>query len=119
MPQPTIVINQSGGLPISASIPAPGVGPATLVVSGSVWTESANTMIGFEVVFDGSAVGEAIIFSNGASTHRAVVPMHIPVELDKPWLGDPPQPPDYTVELRALPNTNSDSNDWYQVALLA
>ncbi len=120
MAQPQILINQAGPLPITVTVPAPGVGPATLVVAGSVWTGTPNKLIGVEVQFDGASIGQAVIWSNGPTTHRAVVPMHLPVELDKQWEGDPPQPPDYTVTLTPLNDeTNSDVNDWYQVALLA
>ncbi len=120
MAQPQVIINQAGGLPIQTSVVAPGVGPAMLVVAGSVWSPNANQMIGIDVIFDGQSIGHAVIFSNGASTHRAVVPMHIPIELDKQWEGDPPQPPNYTVELAPLNGeTASDSNDWYQVLLRA
>lgn len=111
--QPQILVNQAGPLPITASFPAPGVGPATLVVAGSVWSRTADRQ-------KSQSVGSAAIWSNGPNTHRAAVPSHIPVELDKPWEGDPPQPPTYTVELVALTaDTVSDENDWFQVSLLA
>ena len=77
-----VIANQHAGpLPIKLSFDAPSDGPACLVVSGSAWTGTANQMIGVEVSIDGVAVGRASIFSNHASTHRAVVPTYIPVKL--------------------------------------
>lgn len=121
MPQPQIIINQAGPLPITANVTSGSTGPATLVVAGSVWSQNTNVEIGINVVFDAQSVGQAVIFSNEPSEHRAVVPMHIPISLDKPFTGDPPtNPPTYTVELVALNGeTVSDQNDWFQVVLLA
>jgi hypothetical protein len=121
VPQPQNIINQSGPLPISAEVQTGSVGPATLTVAGSVWSSTANTMIGVEVFLDGAAVGTSVIYSNGTEEHRTTVPVHIGIDLDKPFTGDPPtEPPVYTVELRPLnAQTNSDGNDVYQVTLIA
>jgi len=77
-----IILNQQKGpLPITANFKAPTDGPSCIVVSGSVWTQTANQTIGIHVSLDGKLVGTAVIFSNLASTHRAVVPTYIPVTL--------------------------------------
>ena len=52
-----------------------------LEVTGSVWTQTANQMIGIGIKLDNQAVGQAQIFSNTASTHRTVVPTYIPIQL--------------------------------------
>ena len=121
MAQPQVVIDQAGGLPITASVQTGSVGPAMLIVSGSVWSQAANQEIGINVVMDGTVVGTSRIFSNGPSTHRATVTTYIPITLDKPFTGDPPtDPPVYSFELVAMNNdTVSDGNDWYQLVLLA
>ncbi len=121
MALPQIIINQKGGLPITAEVTTGSVGPSMLIVSGSVWSPNADRLIGIGVTLDGAAVGEAVIWSNTPAQHRAVVSVYLPIELDKPFTGDPPvNPPTYTVELAALNgDTNSDYNDWYQVVLLA
>lgn len=120
MAQPQIIINQAGGLPITASLQIASDGPATLILSGSVWSPTADRLIGIAIEMDGQTVGDAVIFSNTPSVHRAVVSVHLPIELDKPWTGDPPMPPTYTFTLLPLnADTTSDSNDWYQVTLLA
>ncbi len=112
-----IIINQQGPLPITTTITTASDGPAMLVVAGSVWSQSANNEIGINVVLEGERVGVASIYSNGASTHRAVVPAYIPITLDKQW-PSPTEPPTYTVELVAsTPATVSDSNDSFVVVL--
>ena len=121
MAQPDPIIHQSGPLPIKAEVQTGSTGPATISAAGSVWSGASNVEIGFEILFEGAVIGSSEIFSNGPSTHRATVPVHIVVTLDKPFTGDPPvTPPIYTVELRPLnSNTNSDVNDNFQVVLLA
>ena len=76
-----VIVSQKGPLPISASFNAPGDIPCILEVNGSVWTQTANQMIGIQVALDGTNLGQANIFSNTASTHRAVVPAYFKVQL--------------------------------------
>lgn len=82
-----------------------------LEISGSVWSETPNTIIGIQASIDGNLAGlPANIFSNGNSTHRAVVPVNIPVQFD----GQEP----CTITLSAsTPTTNSDGNDFYTVII--
>jgi hypothetical protein len=76
------ILNQHvGPLPISTSFNAPSDGPACFVLSGSVWSGTANQTIGVTLELDGVVIGSASIFSNGTSTHRAVVPSYIPITL--------------------------------------
>lgn len=81
MPVMSILNQAKGGLPVSASFSAPLDGPACLVLSGSVWSGTVNQTIGVQLELDGAVIGSALIFSNGTSTHRAVVPSYIPVKL--------------------------------------
>ena len=76
-----LIANQKGALPIQATFMAPGDMPMYLEVSGSVWTTTANQMIGIQIAVDGNVIGTASIFSNTASTHRAVVPVYLPIKL--------------------------------------
>ena len=105
------ILNQvKGPLPIHSNFKAPSDGPACLVLSGSVWSATANQMIGVQLELDGKVIGSATIFSNGASTHRAVVPSYIPVTLS---IGP------HTLTLLPLnSSTTSDYNDWFDVILL-
>ena len=76
-----IILSQKGPLPISTSFNPPGDLSAILEINGSVWTTTANSIIGIQVQFDGANLGQANIFSNTASTHRAVVPAYFKVQL--------------------------------------
>src|ERR1039457_828550 len=106
-----VILNQhKGPFPITVSFKAPSDGPSCLVVSGSVWSQTANQTIGIEVSLDNKPIGSASIYSNGTATHRAVVPTYIPLTLKfgehELFLGP------------ATPVTISDSNDFFDVVLL-
>jgi hypothetical protein len=103
-----VILTQAGPLPITATFEAPGDEPMYLEVNGSVWSPSSNEMIGIVVELDGNVVGEAQIFSNGNTTHRAVVPAYIAVQLSQGQ---------HTLTLSAASNTVSDSNDLYAAVL--
>ena len=110
MPLLSILNQAKGPLPVTAQFQSPSDGPATLMVTGSVWSGNTNVTIGIQVVLDGQVVGTASIFSNGASTHRSVVPSYIPVELS---IGL------HKLVLAPLNSvTVSDGNDYFDVALL-
>lgn len=105
-----IILSQKGPLPITVNFKALSDAPVTLEVQGSIWTQSANSMIGIQVAIDGGAVGTAQIFSNTPSTHRAVVPAYIPLQLA---FGQ------HSLTLSAAPGstTVSDLNDLYTAVL--
>ena len=81
MPILPIISVAKGPLPISATFKAPSDAPATFVLSGSAWCQSANQVIGITLQLDGNPIGTASICSNAQSTHRALVPAYIPVTL--------------------------------------
>jgi hypothetical protein len=104
-----VVIQQKGPLPITVHFNAPGDAPMYLEVTGSVWSQTANNMIGIAVKLDNKPVGAAQIFSNGTATHRAVVPAYIPILLSHGQ---------HTLSL--TPNsagTVSDFNDFYTAVI--
>ena len=104
-----VIVQQAGPLPIKATFQAPGNAPMYLSVNGSVWSQTANVMIGIAVDLDGKKVGEARIFSNGTATHRAVVPAYIPIKL---------QQGPHTLTLSAdTTQTVSDFNDFYTAVI--
>ena len=105
-----VIINQQKGpLPVKATFNSPSSAPMYLEVTGSVWTTTANQMIGIAVQIDGAGVGTAQLFSNTASTHRAVVPTYIQVKL---------QQGQHTITLGpSTATTTSDLNDFYTVVL--
>ena len=105
-----LIGNQKGALPIQTTFMAPGDMPMYLEVTGSVWTQTANQMIGIQITLDGNVVGTANIFSNAASTHRAVVPVYIPVKLAQG---------SHNIQLAVAPGTTtvSDLNDRFTAVL--
>jgi hypothetical protein len=105
-----LIGNQKGPLPIKASFMAPGDMPMYLEILGSVWTQSANQMIGIQITLDGNVIGTANVFSNGAATHRPVVPVYLPIKLAQG---------SHTIQLAVAPNTTtvSDLNDLFTAVL--
>jgi hypothetical protein len=105
-----LIGNQKGPLPIQASFMAPGDMPMYLEIQGSVWTQSANQMIGIQITLDGNVIGTANVFSNGASTHRPVVPVYLPIKLTQG---------SHTIQLAVAPGTTtvSDLNDFFTAVL--
>ena len=99
-----VILQKQGALPITVNFNALSDAPVTLEVNGSVWTQTANQMIGIQVAIDNQAVGKAQVFSNTASTHRPVVPTYIPLQLK---FGQ------HSITLSALSGTVSDVNDFY------
>ena len=103
-----VIINQAGPLPISVGFSAPGDEPMYLEVNGSVWSQSTSEMLNIVVAVDGNELGEAQIFSNGNTTHRAVVPAYFQVQLSEGQ---------HSLTLVAGYNTVSDSNDLFTAVL--
>ena len=105
-----LILSQVGPLPITATFNAPGNTLMYLEINGSVWTQTANNMIGIAIALDGNAVGTAKIFSNANATHRAVVPAYIAVKLTQGA---------HKLTLSAIPGstTVSDLNDLFTAVL--
>jgi hypothetical protein len=105
-----VIIAQAGPLPVKATAEIMSDGPAVVTVAGSVWSTSANSMIGVSLLIDGEPTNiSAGIFSNGPSTHRAVVPVTVPYTFT---IG----PHTFTLEPMTA-QTTSDSNDYFTVAV--
>ncbi|HSB28221.1 MAG TPA: hypothetical protein VLE19_10215 [Pyrinomonadaceae bacterium] len=102
-----VLINQAGPLPVKAVFNAPSDAPMYLEVNGSVWTSTPDSMIGIVVQIDNNVLGQAQIYSNGNTTHRAVVPGYFPVQLDEGQ---------HTIVLANYGGT-SDSNDFFTAVL--
>jgi len=104
-----LIIAQAGPLPIKVSTGIGSDGPSVLTLVGSAWSMSANQLIGVSLSIDGEPVGNAQIFSNGASTHRAVIPM----TLAYTFTYGP-----HTFELTAMnPQTTTDLNDFFRLTV--
>ena len=104
-----IMNQQKGPLPLKATFNSPSSAPMYLEITGSVWTTTANQLIGIGVNIDGAAIGSAQVFSNTASTHRSVVSAYIQVKLNQGQ---------HTVTLGpSSAVTTSDFNDFFTVVL--
>jgi hypothetical protein len=102
-----VIVNQAGPLPITETFQAPSDAPIYLEVNGSVWTQTTDSLTGIAISLDGEQIGRALIWSNGPSTHRAVVPAYVQVELTEG---------DHTLTL-SVDNAISDYNDYYTAVL--
>ena len=105
-----IMSQKQGPLPLNAQFNAVSSSINYLEINGSVWTTTANKMIGIQVVLDGTVLGTAQIFSNTASTHRAVVSAFFKIQLN--------QGP-HTLALNLIPGstTTSDINDFFTAVI--
>ena len=104
-----VILSQAGPLPITANFNAPGDSPMYIEVNGSVWTQTANAMIGIAIMLDGKSVGTAQVFSNANATHRTVVPAYIPVKLSQGQ---------HKLQLSPAPGTTvSDFNDFFTAVI--
>ena len=80
------------------------------MVCGSVWTQTANQIIGIQVTLDSKVIGTAEIYSNQAVAHRTVVTSYLPVQLQVQTT--------HTLTLTVLnSHTVSDFNDFFEVVL--
>lgn len=101
-----VILSAQGPLPVKASFNPIGDFPMYIEVNGSVWSTTPNQMLGINIELDGQKIGTAQIYSNGASTHRAVVPAYVQVKLS---YGQ-----QHTITLSAAnSSTTSDINDTF------
>ena len=105
------LINQQGPLPLKGGFIAATTNPVLLVVTGSLWTTTANVMIQMNVYLDGNQIGVAQVFSNGASTHRVLPTL---------FIGLPPLSSDdeHTIMLAAPSPATTDYNDSFSASLI-
>lgn len=101
-----VLLQQVGPLPININFQAPGDSPMYIEVQGSVWTTTANSMIGIDIALDGQVIGTATVFSNTPSTHRTVVAAYVPVKLTQGQH-------QLTLSAKGGSQTTSDFNDNY------
>ena len=103
------VINQKGPLPLTATVKVVSDGPMVLTFSGSVWSNTGESMIGASVLMDGVQVAAATIFANQEATHMAVVPVAVPLQTT---FGQ------HTFEIVPLSDTTTDFNDNFALNIL-
>jgi len=105
-----VIINQAGPLPISMRVKWPTSAPVLVAVSGSAWTQKANTTLAVELSIHATNQGTLQQFANVATTHLAFPTMFLVVNGE---IGDA------TVTLTAAnDSTVTDQNDHFSVALI-
>jgi hypothetical protein len=104
------IINQPGPLPLKAQFNAPLEGPALLVVTSSLWTSAANTMMHLFVSLDGTQIASGQTWSNGPATHRVLPTLFVGFNLT---------PGQHTLMLTlGGSGVVSDLNDFFSASLL-
>lgn len=107
----TIMNSRPGPLtqPFEARFKTSG-GPIVIVASGSGYSTSGARILGMNVIVDGLVRGEARVYTNEASSHRAFVASGIPVTgLARG---------NHTLRLEPLSGTQTDGNDFFTVTVL-
>ena len=101
-----IISQQKGPLPVKATFNSPSSAPMYLEVTGSVWTTTANQLIGIGVKIDDQAIGSAQVFSNTASTQ----PVSVREEWRGPGVKDTKSPALNTVPSESINSPSSTTN---------
>jgi hypothetical protein len=100
---------QQGPLPLKTSVNIQSNMPAVVTMSGSVWSNATQQLIGIALLIDGNVVGMATVFANSASMHLSVVPIEFAYTFT---IGS------HEFVLNPLNNaTTSDKNDTYCVTV--
>jgi hypothetical protein len=105
----TIMNGRPGPLPFEATFMTSG-GPIVILASGSGFSASGARVLGMDVLVDGLVRGEARVYTNEASSHRAFVTSGIPVTGLKGGT--------HTLRLVAHTGTQTDGNDFFTVTVL-
>jgi hypothetical protein len=104
------VISQQGPLPITTTFQVENDGPTLILLACSAWTQTANVMIGVDLLIDGVEVASAGLYANATEQHMALVSAPMPYTFT---IGE------HTFTLQAAnPQTVSDLNDFFYVTLL-
>lgn len=85
-------------------------GRQLLQVSGSAYTKTKNTDLSIDIIVNSQSVGVLFIHSNDDSTHRAFVPISIPLTLVSTS--------SHTLELRPSAHCVTDNHDYFCITLI-
>lgn len=104
------LISGVGPLPQTVKFTALGDGPVVFYLSGSAWSTISGTNMSVSLSLDGAVIGSASVCSNEAVSHKALVPVFIPVDLEGM---------DHVLTLEVTSSdTVTDLNDNFQVMLM-
>lgn len=111
-----VIYHGTPQLPYTFNYVPHGDDPVLLSFSGTAWTGNVDTMIGLELVIDGTVVAISSIFSNGPTTHRALhtalATYTFPFVIDTSTSVVSP----VSITIRAVAGTNFDNNDFVTIA---
>jgi hypothetical protein len=105
-----VYANAVGPLPLSGDTFTSNGGVLTLNASGSGWSSAASAVIGMNVLVDGTVVGTSQVFTNEASSHKAFIPISVPL----PGVGAG----SHVVALQPLSGTTTDHNDFFNITVV-
>ena len=104
------VISANGPFPVKGTFNAESDDARVIFVSGSVWSNTAGQWVGVQILLDGTFIGDAVIFCNEATSHRAFIPVMIPATVA---FGS------HTITLQASgSSTVADINDFFNVYIM-
>ncbi len=104
------LISAVGPLPLSNTFNAEGDVEVVFFISGSAWSQIQDSSISMTLYLDNQAIGTSVVWTNEASSHKALVPIFIPAKLS---YGQ------HTVTLQVESSaTVTDLNDNFQVMLI-
>jgi hypothetical protein len=101
----------TSGLPLQITFQPTAEGTALLFVSGSGWTNTPNQTLELRAYFDNTYVGSIMIYVEKAASHRAFVPVMVPISI--PSDGQP-----HVVSITGNQYTIVDKNDFITVAII-
>lgn len=104
------VISSNGPLPIQGTFNAESDAEMVIFVSGSAWSNQAGQWTGITISLDGNVIGEAAVYCNEATSHRALIPVLIPATVG---FGS------HTITLNPIDGfVQTDVNDFFNVSIL-
>lgn len=104
------LIQSVGPLPLTAEFTALGDGPVLFYIAGSAYSTNAGNPLSIQLTMDGSVIGTISGYTNENESHKVMVPLLIPADMEGP---------NHSVTLDVVSaNTVTDSNDYFQVVVM-
>lgn len=108
----TLLLNQSGQLPITVKFESEVDGPVTFLLTGTAYTKAAPTTLAIVLMLDGNIIGTSRLYANVNLNHQALPATIIP--FDNMTVQET-----HTLVIAANnTNTVTDFNDYFQVTMI-
>lgn len=106
-----LFVQKINSLPFEIAFSVSSSSSLMLYVNASAYSNKANAPIGLNITVDGHQLGQVRVFANEASSHKALVPLMLPTELDPTK--------EHTMKVTAgTTSTVADSNDTIAVSAI-